>query len=205
MPKIYENMNAAELPITEIDENAVVTLRVDKSGSIETVIEIKVNDETVRINPNTISLSLESSIASDLWKAYYFPMYQQTIAVYTALNFVARATYDQCTFLCAPAVVVYRTESNDYMIEYQGKKYTLSARSEDVALKSNHPISILQSPVFEVNDPTFSGYHYSITSSMTEFLAKITAGHSIFDQLSALMYGAGNREKFLNQYKLKHQ
>ena len=60
MLKVFEYMNAADLPITEIDENATLVMYIDDVGLTETVIQIKVNNETVRIDPATISVSLES-------------------------------------------------------------------------------------------------------------------------------------------------
>lgn len=205
MSKIYENMNAVDLPITEIDENAVLTMHVSEDGSIETAIQIKVNNEAIRINPETISISLDDSAASGLWKAYYLPMYHQAIQVLSAMDFIVKATGTKGFPIGDPMTITYYGESDSFVIEYKHEKYTLSARSKEVKLRSNHPISILTSPVFEVNNPAIVGYHYSLTLSMTKSLAQLTTGYSIFNYLESLMYCAEKKEKFLTQYKLKHQ
>ena len=205
MSKIYENMNAAELPITEIDEKAVVTMHVSDDGSVETAVQIKIDNEAIRINSETISISLESSTAGDLWKAYYLPMYHQAMQVLSAMDFIVRATGTKSSPIGVPMTITYYAESDSFMIEYWHKKYILSARSNEVKLTSKHPIGILASPVFEVNNPAVSGYHYSLTLSTTKFLTQLTTGYSIFNYLESLMYGAEKREDFLAQYKLKHQ
>lgn len=205
MSKIYENMNAAELPITEIDEKTVVTMHVNDDGSVKTVVQIKINSEAIRINPETISISLESSTAGDLWKAYYLPMYHQAIQVLGAMDFIIKATDTKGFPIGDPMTITYYGESDSFVIEYKHEKYTLSAHSKEVKLRSNHPISILTSPVFEVNNPAVVGYHYSLTLSMTKSLAQLTTGYSIFNYLESLMYCAEKKEKFLTQYKLKHR
>lgn len=205
MSKIYENMNAAELPITEIDEKAVVTMHVSDGGSVETAVQVKINDEMIRINPETISISLESSTADDLWKAYYLPMYHQVILVLSAMDFIVKATGTKGFPIGIPMTVTYYAESDSFAIEYWQKKYILSARSNEVKLTSDHPIGILASPVFEVNNPAVSGYHYSLTLSTTKFLTQLTTGYSMLNCLESLMYGAEKRVNFLAQYKLKHQ
>lgn len=93
MSKVFEYINAADLPITEIDENATLVMYIDDVGLTETVIQIKINDETVRIDPATISVSLERSAASDLWKAYYLPMYYQVSLLRSIMGLITRTTY----------------------------------------------------------------------------------------------------------------
>lgn len=203
MSKIYENMNAAELPITEIDEKAVVTMHVSDGGSVETAVKIKINDEMIRINPETISVSLERSTASDLWKAYYLPMYYQVSLLRSIMGLITRTTYIRSISTSGSMVITYRAQSNNFIIEYQGKEYILSVDSNKVTLKSRYPIKLLESPVFKVDSPMDTYSCYAITKEVSEFIGQLSTGNSMFEWLQSIMGHAEEREKFLEWYKRK--
>lgn len=203
MLKVFEYMNAADLPITEIDENATLVMYIDDVGLTETVIQIKVNDETVRIDPATISVSLERSTASDLWKAYYLPMYYQVSLLCSIVGLIGRTTYIRSISTSNAMVITYRARSNDFIVDYQGEEYILSADSNKVTLKSKYPIKLLESPVFKVDSP-MDGYNcYAITKEVAEFIVQLSTGNSIFEWLQSIMGHAEEREKFLGWYKRK--
>lgn len=203
MLKVFEYMNAADLPITEIDENATLVMYTDDVGLTETVIQIKVNDETVRIDPATISVSLERSTASDLWKAYYLPMYYQVSLLRSIMGIITRTTYIRSISTSSSVVITYRAQSNNFTIDYQGEEYILSTDNNKVTLKSKHPIKLLESPVFKVDSPMDTYSCYVITAEVTEFVGQLSTGNSIFEQLKSIMGHAEEREKFLEWYKRK--
>ena len=203
MLKVLEYMNAADLPITEIDENATLVMYIDDVGLAETVIQIKVNDETVRIDPATISVSLERSTASDLWKAYYLPMYYQVSLLRSIMGLITRTTYIRSISTSGSMVITYRAQSNNFIIEYQGEEYILSADSNKVTLKSKYPIKLLESPAFKVDSPMDSYNCYAITKEVVEFIGQLSTGNSIFECLQSIMGHAEEREKFLVRYKRK--
>lgn len=203
MLKVFEHMNAADLPITEIDENATLVMYIDDIGLTETVIQIKVNDETVRIDPVTISVSLERSMASDLWKAYYLPMYYQVSLLRSIMGLITRTTYIRSIATGGSMVITYRAQSNNFIIEYQGEEYILSADSNKVTLKSKYPIKLLESPTFKVDSPMDSYNCYAITKEVAEFIGQLSTGNSIFEWLQSIMGHAEEREKFLEWYKRK--
>ena len=203
MLKVFEHMNAADLPIAEIDEDAILAMHVDDGGIIESTIQIKVNDETVRIDPATISVSLERSTASDLWKAYYLPMYYQVSLLRSIMGLITRTTYIRSISTSGSMVITYRAQGNNFIIEYQGEKYILSADSNKVTLKSTYPIKLLESPTFKVDIP-MDGYNcYAITKEVAEFIGQLSTGNSIFELLQSIMDHAEEREKFLGWYKRK--
>lgn len=203
MSKVFEHMNAADLPITEIDENATLVMYIDDAGLTETVIQIKVNDETVRIDPATISVSLERSTAGDLWKAYYLPMYYQVSLLRSIMGIITRTTYIRSISTSSSVVITYRAQSNNFTIDYQGEEYILSTDSNKVTLKSKHPIKLLESPVFKVDSPMDTYSCYVITAEVTEFVGQLSTGNSIFEQLKSITGHAEEREKFLGWYKRK--
>jgi hypothetical protein len=203
MLKVFEYMNAADLPITEIDENATLVMYIDDVGLTETVIQIKVNDETVRIDPATISVSLERSTAGDLWKAYYLPMYYQMSLLRSIMGLITRTTYIRSISTSGSMVITYRAQSNNFIIEYQGEEYILSADSNKVTLKSKYPIKLLESPTFKVDNPMDSYNCYAITKEVAEFIGQLSTGNSIIECLQSIMGHAEEREKFLGWYKRK--
>lgn len=203
MLKVFEYMNAADLPITEIDDNATLVMYIDDVGLIETVIQIKVNDETVRIDPATISVSLERSTASDLWKAYYLPMYYQVSLLRSIMGLITRTTYIRSISTSDSMVITYRAQSNNFIIEYQGEEYILSADSNKVTLKSKYPIKLLESPTFKVDSPMDSYNCYAITKEVAGFIGQLSTGNSILECLQSIIGHAEEREKFLGWYKRK--
>ena len=203
MLKVFECMNAADLPITEIDENATLVMCIDDVGLTETVIQIKVNNETVRIDPATISVSLERGTASDLWKAYYLPMYYQVNLLRSIMGLITRTTYIRSISTSGSMVITYRAQSNNFIIEYQGEEYILSADSNKATLKSKYPIKLLESPTFKVDSPMDSYNCYAITKEVAEFIGQISTGNSIIEYLQSIMGHAEEREKFLEWYKRK--
>lgn len=203
MSKVFEHMNAADLPITEIDENVTLVMYIDDVGLTETVIQIKVNDETVRIDPATISVSLERSMASDLWKAYYLPMYYQVGLLRSIMDLITRTTYIRSISTSGSMVITYRAQSNNFIIEYQGEEYILSADNNKATLKSKYPIKLLESPTFKVDSPMDSYNCYAITKEVAEFIGQLSASNSIFEWLQSIMGHAEEREKFLGWYKRK--
>lgn len=203
MSKVFEHMNAADLPITEIDENVTLVMYIDDVGLTETVIQIKVNDETVRIDPATISVSLERSMASDLWKAYYLPMYYQVGLLRSIMGLITRTTYIRSISTSGSMVITYRAQSNNFIIEYQGEEYILSADNNKATLKSKYPIKLLESPTFKVDSPMDSYNCYAITKEVAEFIGQLSASNSISEWLQSIMGHAEEREKFLGWYKRK--
>ena len=203
MLKVFEHMNAADLPIAEIDEDAILAMHVGDGGLIESTIQIKVNGEIIRINPATISVSLERSTASDLWKAYYLPMYYQVSLLRSIMGLITRTTYIRSISTSGSMVITYRAQSNNFIIEYQGEEYILSADSNKVTLGSKHPIKLLESPVFRVDSPMDDYNCYAITKEVTEFIGQLSTGNSIFELLQSIMGHAEEREKFLEWYKRK--
>lgn len=203
MLKVFECMNAADLPITEIDENATLVMYIDDVGLTETVIQIKVNNETVRIDPATISVSLERSTASDLWKAYYLPVYYQVSILRSIMGLITRTTYIRSISTSGSMVITYRARNNNFTIEYQGEEYILSADSKKVTLRSKHPIKLLESPVFKVDNPMGTYNCYTVTTEAAEFIGQLSTGNSIFEWLQSIMSHAEEREKFLEWYKRK--
>lgn len=203
MLKVFEHMNAADLPIAEIDEDAILAMHVDDGGLIESTIQIKVNGEIIRINPATISVSLGRGIASDLWKAYYLPMCYQASLLCSIVSLIGRTTYIRSISTSNAMVITYRAQSNNFIIEYQGEEYILSVDSNKVTLRSKHPIKLLESPVFRVDSP-MDGYNcYAITKEVTESIGQLSTGNSIFELLQSIMDHAEEREKFLEWYKRK--
>ena len=203
MLKVFEYINAADLPIAEIDENATLVMYIDDVGLTETVIQIKVNGESVRIDPATISVSLERSTASDLWKAYYLPMYYQVSLLRSIMGLITRTTYIRSISTSGSMVITYRAQSNNFIIEYQGEEYILSADSNKVTLKSKYQIKLLESPVFRVDSPMDTYSCYAIAKSVSEFIGQLSTGNSIFEWLQSIMDHAEEREKFLEWYKRK--
>ena len=203
MLKVFEHMNAADLPIAEIDEDAILAMHVDDGGLIESTIQIRVNGEIIRIDPATISVSLERSTASDLWKAYYLPMYYQVGLLRSIMGLITRTTYIRSISTSGSMVITYRAQSNNFIIEYQGEEYILSVDSNKVTLRSKHPIKLLESPVFRVDSPMDSYNCYAITKEVVEFIGQLSTGNSIFECLQSIMGHAEEREKFLGWYKRK--
>lgn len=203
MLKVFEYMNAADLPITEIDKNATLVMYIDDVGLTETVIQIKVNNETVRIDPAAISVSLERSTASDLWKAYYLPMYYQVSLLRSIMGLITCTTYIRSISTSGSMVITYSAQSNNFIIEYQGEEYILSADSNKVTLKSKYPIKLLESPTFKVDSPMDTYNCYAITKEVAEFIGQLSTGNSIFEWLQSIMGHAEEREKFLEWYKRK--
>lgn len=203
MSKVFECMNATDLPITKIDEDVTLVMYIDDIGSIETVIQIKVGNETVRIYPATISVSLERNTASDLWKAYYLPMYYQVSILRSIMGLITRTTYIRSISTSGSMIITYRARNDNFTIEYQGEEYILSADSKKVTLRSKHPIKLLESPVFKVDNPMDTYNCYTITMGVAEFIGQLSTGNSIFEQLKSIMSHAEEREKFLGWYKRK--
>lgn len=170
MLKVFEHMNAADLPIAEIDEDAILAMHVDDGGLIESTIQIRVNGEIIRINPATISVSLGRGIASDLWKAYYLPMCYQASLLCSIVGLIGRTTYIRSISTSNAMVIIYRARSNDFTVDYQGEEYILSADSNKVTLKSKYPIKLLESPTFKVDSPMDSYNCYAITKEVAEFI-----------------------------------
>lgn len=203
MLKVFEHMNAADLPIAEIDEDAILAMHVDDGGLIESTIQIKVNGEIIRISPATISVSLGRGIASDLWKAYYLPMCYQASLLCSIVGLIGRTTYIRSISTSNAMVITYRARSNDFTVDYQGEEYILSVDSNKVTLKSKYPIKLLESPAFKVDSP-MDGYNcYAITKEVAEFIGQLSTGNSIFEWLQSIMGHAEEREKFLGWYKRK--
>lgn len=203
MSKVFECMNAADLPITEIDENAILAMYIDYAGVIETTIQIKVGNETVRIYPATISVSLERNTASDLWKAYYLPMYYQVSILRSIMGLITRTTYIRSISTSGSMIITYRARNDNFTIEYQGEEYILSADSKKVTLRSKHPIKLLESPVFKVDNPMDTYNCYTITIGVAEFIGQLSTCNSIFELLQSIVGHAEEREKFLEWYKRK--
>ena len=203
MLKVFEHMNAADLPIAEIDEDAILAMHVDDGGLIESTIQIRVNGEIIRINPATISVSLGRGIASDLWKAYYLPMCYQASLLCSIVGLIGRTTYIRSISTSNAMVITYRARSNDFTVDYQGEEYILSVGSNEVTLKSKYPIKLLESPVFKVDSPMDTYSCYAITKEVSEFIGVLSTGSSMFEWLQSIMGHAEEREKFLGWYKRK--
>lgn len=205
MLKVLEHMNATDLPITEIDEDAILAMHVDDGGLIESTIQIKVNGEIIRISPATISVSLGRGIASDLWKAYYLPMCYQASLLCSIVGLIGRTTYIRNITTSGSMTITYRARNDNFTIEYQGKEYILTADSKKVTLRSKHPIKLLESPVFKVDSPMDTYNCYAMTAEDAEFIGQLYTGNSIFEWLQSLMGYAEEREEFLVRYKRKKE
>lgn len=203
MTRIIKNARASDLPISDIDRNAVVIMHCDEIGHTETTVQIQSGDEYIHIDPTSVSVSLDKSTASDLWKAYYLPMYYQVSILRSIMGLITRTTYIRSISTSGSMIITYRARNDNFTIEYQGKEYILTADSKKVTLRSKQPIKLLESPVFKVDSPMDTYNCYAMTVEVAEFIGQLSTGNSIFEWLQSIMGHAEEREKFLEWYKRK--
>lgn len=200
MSKVFECMNAANLPITKIDEDATLTMYIDDVGSIETVIQIKVGNETVRIHPATISASLERCIASDLWKAYYLPMYYQAKWLCSAIGRISRAMSTGGAQVDHPVTITYHAKTDTFNVDYRGNEYILSCGDNRILLECEHPIPILESPVFKVDSESTGMIKYAIEEKTIIAINELLLCRPMCDPLLFIIGYSKERVEFLKKY-----
>ena len=130
-------------------------------------------------------------------------MYYQVSLLRSIMDLITRTTYIRSISTSGSMVITYRAQSNNFIIEYQGKEYILSVDSNKVTLKSKYPIKLLESPVFKVDSPMDTYSCYAITKEVSEFIGQLSTGNSMFEWLQSIMGHAEEREKFLEWYKRK--
>lgn len=195
MTKIIENINASELPITEIDREAAVVAYYDGINPPTTTIHIRAGDETIHVNPAKISIAISDSIAEGIWKAYYMPMYYQMSIVRELVEIIARATNS------------YYAGNDTFFIEYLGKEFVVIGDKDKIILKSEVPIPLLESIVFKADNPTKVYHYYRITRETVEFLKLLLANDRVISPILSvlsIMDSFEERQKFFERYNQLH-
>lgn len=204
MTKIIENINAAELPITEIDKEAAVVMHYNGIDPFTTIIHIRAGDEEIHVNPLKIDISLNDNIASSIWKAYYLPMHYQVAALRQVFWQVARATKKLDLLKDTPLVISYYAADDTFFVEYFGNEFVVTGDKDKVVLKSEVIIPLLESPVF-VKEKSSNLYHYyTFTKETIEMIKELLYGYPITDSLFAFMSRFEEREEFFERYNQLH-
>lgn len=205
MIRTIENMEASNLPITGIDEDAVIVVRNTSSYGIEATIQIQTNNETVLINPMSVSVTLERNLASDVWKAYYITMYHQVLFLFDAVSCISRIFTGDDALKDKSITIIHHAKGNEFNIRYCDEEYILSSSKEKMTLKSKQPIRMLESEIFRSDDQSDGYYHYKMTREDAEILDQLSNGYSIIDMLESVMNLSETKEKFLKSYKEVNQ
>lgn len=204
MTKIIENINASELPITEIDREAAIVAYYDGVEPFTTTIHIRAGDEEIRVNPLKIDISLNDNIASSIWKAYYLPMHYQVAALRQVFWQVARATKKLDLLKDTPLVISYYAADDTFFVEYFGNEFVVTGDKDKVVLKSEVAIPLLESPVFVREKPSGLYHYYTLTKETIEMIKELLYGYPITDSLFAFMSHFEEREKFFEHYNQLH-
>ena len=204
MTKIIENINAAELPITEIDKDAAVVMQYNGADPFTTTIHIRAGDEEIRVNPLKIDISLNDNIASSIWKAYYLPMHYQVAALRQVFWQVARATKKLDLLKDTPLVISYYAADDTFFVEYFGNEFVVTGDKDKIIMKSEMAIPLLESPVFKVGNPSNVYNIYNFTKETIEMVKELLYGYPIADSLFAFMSRFEEREKFFERYNQLH-
>lgn len=201
MIKTIKNIGASDLPITGIDKDAVVVVRNTNSYDIKATVQIQVNNETVLIDPTSVSITLERNPTSDLWKAYYIPMYHQVLFLFDVVACISRGLSGDDTLEDKSITIIHHARGNEFNIRYCDDEYILSSSNERITLKSKQPIQLLESAMFRSDDQSNGYYHYKMTREDAEFLDQLSRGYSIIDMLKSVMDLSETKEKFLEKYE----
>lgn len=201
MTRIIKNARASDLPISDIDRNAVVTMHRDEVEHTETTIQIQSDDECIYIDPTSISISLDKNIANDLWMAYYLPMYYQVQWLCSVIGRISRIMFKDNSQVNHPVVVTYHARTDTFGIDCHGNHYVLSCNSDRILLKSEHPILILESPLFKTNSAIGYGFNYAIDKRMIEMINELLLNRSMCDPLLSIIGYSEERTEFLKKYE----
>lgn len=204
MTKIIENINAAELPITEIDKDAAVVMQYNGADPFTTTIHIRAGDEEIHVNPLKIDISLSDNAASSIWKAYYLPMHYQVAALRQVFWQITRATKKLDLLKDTPIVISYYASSDTFFVEYFGNEFVVIGDKDKIILKSEVSIPLLESPVFKVGNPSNVYNIYNFTKETIEMVKELLYGYPITDSLFAFMNRFEEREKFFERYNQLH-
>ena len=207
MTKIIENIAASELPITEIDREVAVVAYCNGVEPPTTTIHIRAGDETIHVNPAKISIAISDSIAEGIWKAYYMPMYYQISMMRELVEDIARATQKHNLLKDTPIVISYYATDDTFFIEYLGKEFVVKSDKDELLLKSEVSISILESIIFKAENPTKVYYYYRITRETTEFLKRFMANDRVTSPILSVLSiidSFEERRKFLERYNQRH-
>lgn len=203
MTKIIENINASELPITEIDKEAAVVAYYDGIESPTTTIHVQVGDEEIHINPFKIDVSLGDGVAEGIWKAYYLPMQYQINTLRVIVSEIAKVTNQFHLLKDTPIVISYYASSDTFFIEYLGKEFVIMGDKDKIILKSEVSIPLLESPVFKTPNLTLH-HHYRITRETVELIRQLLSGYRVTNQLLSIMSLFEDRQKFFERYNQLH-
>lgn len=207
MTKIIENINASELPITEIDREATVVVYCDGIESPTTTIHIRAGDEIIHVNPAKINITISDSIAEGIWKAYYVPMYYQMSLLRELVEDIARATQKHDLLKDMPISISYYAANDTFFIEYLGKEFVVIGDKDTLILKSEMSISLLESSTFKTLDTSSTHHHYRITRETAEFLKRFMANDRVTSPILSvlsMMDDFKEREKFFERYNRLH-
>lgn len=204
MTKIIENINASELPITEIDREAAAVAYYDGVEPPTTTIHIQVGDEEIHVNSFKTSVSLNGGAAEDIWKAYYLPVHYQINALREIVSEIAKVTDKYQLLKDTPIVVSYYATNDTFFIEYLGKEFVVMGDKDKIILKSEVVIPLLESPVFKTLDPTNVYHHYHITREMVDLIRQLLAGYCVTNHLLSIMNLFEDRQKFFERYNQLH-
>ena len=204
MTKIIENINASELPITEIDREAAVVAYYDGVEPPTTTIHIQAGDEEIRINPFKIDVSLGDGVAEGIWKAYYLPMQYQINALRVIVSEIAKVTNQFHLLKDTPIVISYYAADDTFFIEYLGKEFVVMGDKDKIVLKSEIPIPLLESPVFKGKDSNDVYRYYIITREMVDLIRQLLADYRVTNHLLSIMNRFEERQKFFERYNQLH-
>lgn len=204
MTKIIENINASELPITEIDREASVVMYYNGVDPFTTTIHVRSGDEIIHINPLKIDISLNDNITSSIWKAYYLPMHYQIAALRQIFWQITRATKKFDLLKDTPLVISYFAANDTFSVEYLGNEYVVMGDKDKIVLKSDVTIPLLESPVFVKEKVTDLHHYYTFTKETVEMVKELLYGYPITDSLFAFMSRFEEREKFYKCYNQLH-
>lgn len=204
MTKIIENINASELPITEIDREAAVVAYYDGVEPPTTTIHTQAGDEEIHINPFKINISIGDSVAEGIWKAYYLPMQYQINALRVIVSEIAKVTNQFRRLKDTPIVISYYAADDTFFIEYLGKEFVVMGDKDKIVLKSEVSIPLLESPAFKTLDLTNVYHHYCITRETVELIRQLLSGYNVTNQLLSIMSLFEDRQKFFERYNLLH-
>lgn len=201
MTRIIKNARASDLPISDIDRNAVVIMHCDEIGHTETTVQIQSGDEYIHIDPTSVSVSLDKSTASDLWKAYYLPMYYQAKWLCSAVGRISRTTSMSGAQVDHSVTITYYAKTDTFNIEYRGNKYILSYGDSKITLECEHPILILESPVFKVDSEATGAIKYAIEEKTIIAINELLLCRPMCDPLLSIMGYFKERAEFLEKYE----
>ena len=204
MTKIIENINASELPITEIDKEAAVVAYYNGVDTPATTFHIQVGDEEIHVNSFKTNVSLNGGVAEDIWKAYYLPMHYQINALREIVSEIAKVTNQFHLLKDTPIVISYYASNDTFFIEYLGKEFVVMGDKDKIVLKSEVVIPLLESPVFKTLDLTNVYHHYRITREMVDLIRQLLAGYRVTNHLLSIMSRFEERQKFFEHYNQLH-